>query len=188
MSVAGPALPGPRPYELRVAAIADGRARREVARRLAARFPACEPPAVARALEGAGFVARLDLADADAAPLLRDLYDAGAPPAAVILVPRVGGDRRSRREEDAAAESFARFARRGGAFVPTWNWSAFVFGPFWYLRKGLYAKGLLILLGTAYPFWPLGVTLLVSLGLFLYCGVAGNWDYYLLKVKRTQWW
>jgi Protein of unknown function (DUF2628) len=178
--------PGPsaaRPYELRVSGIPDSRARLEVARRLGERFPALRPPGVARALEGAGFVGRLELRDAEAPQLLRQLYDAGAPPAAVVLVPCDPVDRRDWREEDALAASFA-----GGRFVATWNWAAFVFGPLWYLRKGLYAKGLLILALTANPFWSVSTSVLVSLPVFVYCGAVGNWDYYLLRVKRTQWW
>jgi hypothetical protein len=100
-----------------------------------------------------------------------------------VLVPRDLVDRRGREDEDALAASFA-----GGRFVPTWNWTAFVFGPLWYLRKGLYAKGLLILALTANPFWSVSTWMLVSLLALVYCGAAGNWDYYLLRVKRTQWW
>lgn len=177
-----------RPYELRVSGIADARTRREVARRLAERFPALRPAELARALEGVGFVGWLDLRDAEAPQLLRQLYEVGAPAAAIVLVPRDVVDLRARENENTLAGSFARFARQGGRFVTTWNWAAFVFGPLWYLRKGLYAKGLLILAVTANPFWSPSTWLLVSLPLFVYCGAVGNWDYYLLKVKRTQWW
>lgn len=168
--------------------IADARIRREVARRLAERFPALRPPEVARSLEGVGFIGRIELRDAEAPQVLRQLYEAGAPPAAIVLIPRDVVDRRAGKDEDALAGSFARFARQGGRFVPTWNWAAFVFGPLWYLRKGLYAKGLLILAVTANPFWSVSTWVLVSLPALVYCGAVGNWDYYLLRVKRTQWW
>jgi hypothetical protein len=109
----------------------------------------------------------------------------GAPPAGVALVPgEVVGPRGGEGDDP----SFALFARERGRFVPTWNWAAFVFGPLWYLRKGLYAKGLVILAVTANPFWSVSIWVLVSLPLFVYCGAVGNWDYYLLRVKRTQWW
>jgi len=171
-----------------VSGIADARIRREVARRLAERFPTLRPPEVARSLEGVGFIGRIELRDAEAPQVLRQLYEAGAPPAAIVLIPRDVVDRRAGKDEDALAGSFARFARQGGRFVPTWNWAAFVFGPLWYLRKGLYAKGLLILAVTANPFWSVSTWVLVSLPALVYCGAVGNWDYYLLRVKRTQWW
>ncbi len=185
----GTGEPAPRAYELRVAPIADPRARREVARRLAGRFPGQEPASLARVLESPGFVGHLALREAEGPAVMRELYDAGAPPAAVILVPvdLLGGRRRGP-EETADAESVAVFTRHGGQFVPTWNWAAFLFGPLWYLRKGLWAKGLVILAATANPFWPLAIWVMVSLAAFVYCGTVGNWDYYLLRVKRTQWW
>ena len=181
------AAAGRRRYELRLSPIADPRVRRQVVRWLAQRFPFQELPVLDRALSGAGFLTRLELDAAEVPALLRELSAAGAPPAAVFLLPADLVARHSRDEEDATRQ-FAVFAERGGGFVPTWNWWACFLGPFWYLRKGMWAKGLVILVLTAYPFWPLPVTLLISLVLFVYCGVAGNWDYYLLRVKRTQWW
>ena len=176
-----------RRYELRVAPIADPRVRQQVAGWLAERFPAYGRPLLVRALGGAGFVTRVELRDPEAPALMRELYAAGAPPAAVVLLPADVAGRRSPDDEDADRQ-FALFTRRGGGFVPTWNWWAFLLGPLWYLRKGIYPKGFAILVLTAYPFWPLRISLLVALALFLYCGIAGNWDYYLLRVKRTQWW
>ncbi|HEV8307052.1 MAG TPA: DUF2628 domain-containing protein [Methylomirabilota bacterium] len=178
---------GPRLYELRLTRIADARHRYQIARSLAHRFPSQDVSAVAAALGGPGFVTRVELRDEEVPGLARELYAAGVPPAALILLP---ADRHvSRDEADGAADrGFARFARRGGRFVPTWNWGAFVFGPLWYLRKGLYGKGLLLLGLGLVPIWTLPVTLLTSLGILVYSGLCGNWDYYLWKVKRTQWW
>jgi hypothetical protein len=80
------------------------------------------------------------------------------------------------------------FETRGGRFVPTWNWSAFFFGPLWYLNRGLWAKGLVLLALTLVPVGTLGTTLAVSLVALAYCGSAGNWDEYLWRVKHRQWW
>jgi NAD(P)-dependent dehydrogenase (short-subunit alcohol dehydrogenase family) len=88
----------------------------------------------------------------------------------------------------AATPEIEVFARHGGAFVPTWNWRAFVFGPLWYFRRGLYAKGVVLLGLSVFPFFTLAVTVLLGLTVLVYCGVAGNWDDYLWKVKGTQWW
>ena len=62
-----------------------------------------------------------------------------------------------------------------------WNWPAFFFGPFWYLVKGMPAKGALylaIVIGTA------------GFGLFLavYAGMYGPWDYYLKEAQGKQLW
>jgi hypothetical protein len=177
-----------RPFELRVTPFESAPARRDVARRLVTRFPGEEPVALSRRLATVGFVGRLALGEGEAPALLRELYAAGAPPAAVVLVPAELGAAGRRAEEAADGDTLELFARRDGAFVPTWNWAAFVLWPLWYLRKGLWAKGLVILVATLYPFWSLPVSVLVALALFLYCGAVGNWDYYLLRVKRTQWW
>jgi hypothetical protein len=130
-------------------------------------------------------VVRLSLEDAAAATLLRDLYATGVAPAGVILRPLHVGVSRDPAAEEAA---FAVFVQHGGKFVPTWNWRAFVFGPFWYFKRGLYAKGLVLLGLSVCPFFTLVLTFLLSLGTLVYCGVAGNWDNYLWRVKGTQWW
>ena len=104
---------------------------------------------------------------------------------ASILRPLGAGLPRERAAEEPA---FAIFARHGGRFVPTWSWPAFVFGPFWYLRRGLYGKGLVLLGLSICPFFSLTVTVLLSATILVYCGVAGNWDDYLWRVKGTQWW
>jgi hypothetical protein len=184
---AGAGSIGQRLYELRLARIGDPGLRDRLARWLAERFPPRELGATRAALGGVGVVIHLPLADHEAPALMRELYAAGVPPAALVLVPAdLAGPRGA--PESAVDAAFALFEAHGGGFVPTWNWAAFLLGPLWYLRKGLYAKGLPILVLTVYPLWPLPITLVVSLLLFGYCGVVGNWDYYLLRVKRTQWW
>jgi len=176
---------GPRPYELRLPSLADPRVRDAVVTVLGRWIPAQEAPALVHALSRAGFATRLPLGDAEASALLRDLYATGVAPAGVILRPLDGG---APHYQVAADPTFAIFAHRGGRFVPTWNWRAFVFGPLWYLRKGLYAKGLVLLALSVCPFWSLALTVLVSGVILVYCGAVGNWDDYLWKVKGTQWW
>lgn len=75
---------------------------------------------------------------------------------------------------------FRRFDEAGGGFDATWNWAAFFFGSLWYFSKGIWVKALIqvgILIFTA------------GLGFFLvwiYCGIAGNYDYYLLARRGKQ--
>lgn len=172
--------PTPRTYELRLPRLADAAARDAVAAVLARRAPTQRA-----ALGQTALVVRLPLGDAEAAGLLREIYATGVAPADVVLRPLELGAARDRAEADPA---FTIFASRGGRFVPTWNWKAFVFGPLWYLRRGLYAKGLVLLGLSVCPFFTLVLTVLLSSAILVYCGVAGNWDDYLLKVKGTQWW
>jgi hypothetical protein len=170
---------------LRLAILADARVRPAAAAVLARWVPAREGSLPGQPLDPTAVVVRLALGDADAAALLRDLYAIGVAPASVVLRPVDAG---TPRERAAAAAAYAIFAGHGGRFVPTWNWRAFVFGPLWYLRRGLYAKGLILLGLSVCPFFTLLVTVLLSGVILVYCGVAGNWDDYLWKVKGTQWW
>jgi hypothetical protein len=174
-----------RLYELRLPGLADPRIRNAVVAALGRWAPAHADPSRVHALGGAGLVLRLPLGDAEAAALLRDLYATGIAPAAVVLRPLDVGPAKDR----AAMEPvFAIFARRGGAFAPTWSWPAFVFGPLWYFRRGLWGKGLVLLVLGVCPFFTLTLTVLLGTAVLVYCGVAGNWDDYLWKVKGTQWW
>ena len=177
--------PASRLYELRLPTLADGRVRDAVGRVLGRWFPAQAGPSQAEALGRTGIVVRLPLGDAEAAALLRDLYATGVAPAGVVLRPLSVG---VPRDGTAVEPAFAIFARHGGRFVPTWNWRAFVFGPLWYFRRGLYAKGLVLLGLSVCPFFTLALTVLLSAAILVYCGVAGNWDDYLWRVKGTQWW
>jgi hypothetical protein len=156
----------------------------EVARVLAGRVPGHDASSIACALRSGGFATRIALAEREAPTLLRELYAAGVPPAGTILRPLAS----LAAGEAGADDQFALFARRAGRFAFTWSWAAFVLGPFWYLRHGIYLKGLVLLGLSAYPLWSLSTSLQVSLGVLVYCGLAGHWDRYLWKVKGTQLW
>jgi hypothetical protein len=171
------AEPTSRLYELRLPALADASIREAVRTVLARWAPAAAGST--QSLDRSGVVLRLTLGDAEAAALLRDLYATKMPPASVVLRPI---------EVSGQEPIFEIFSRRGGAFAPTWNWRAFVFGPFWYFRRGLYAKGSVLLGLSVFPFFTLAVTFTLGLAVLVYCGAVGNWDDYLWKVKGTQWW
>jgi len=78
--------------------------------------------------------------------------------------------------------AYARFDANHGGFVPTWNWTAFLFGGIWYLVKGLWVKGLAILVIALFSH---GVAIPL---LWVYAGVFGNWDQYLLHRVGSQLW
>jgi hypothetical protein len=179
------ATPAARLYELRLLGLTDARRQDAVLAVLGRWASAATEPIRAQAPGRPDLVVRLSLEDAAAAALLRDLYATGVAPAGVILRPLHVGVSRDRAAEEAA---FAIFVRHGGKFVPTWNWRAFVFGPLWYFKRGLYAKGLILLGLSVCPFFTLALTVLLSAGTLVYCGLAGNWDDYLWRVKGTQWW
>ena len=176
------AEPTSRLYELRLPALADASIREAVRTVLARWAPAAAGST--QSLDRTGVVLRLPLGDAEAAALLRDLYATKMPPASVVLRPI----QMAAPKEQGQEPVFEIFSRRGGAFVPTWNWRAFVFGPLWYFRRGLYAKGFVLLGLSVFPFFTLAVTFALGLAVLVYCGAVGNWDDYLLKVKGTQWW
>ncbi|MDE2428006.1 MAG: DUF2628 domain-containing protein [Burkholderiales bacterium] len=78
--------------------------------------------------------------------------------------------------------SFEKIDKNNGEFTVVFNWAAFVFSGFWYLYKGMWGKGAvmfaLVLLFGGLPaplFW-------------IYAGIAGTYDYYLLRVKGKQMW
>jgi hypothetical protein len=175
----------PRSYELRLPVLADARVREAVTAVLARWAPTEAGSTQGQGAGRTGIVIRIPLGDAEAVALLRDLYATGVAPAGVVLRPLDLGPARDPAGTDPA---FAIFARHGGRFVPTWNWTAFVFGPLWYLRRGLYAKGLVLLGLSVCPFFTLALTVLLSGVILVYCGMAGNWDDYLWRVKGTQWW
>jgi len=77
---------------------------------------------------------------------------------------------------------FQEFDEGGGQFQAKWNWAAFLFGFFWYLVRGMWLKGLVML---AVTFAFAGIP---AIFFWLYCGIAGNYDYYLLQTKGKQLW
>lgn len=86
------------------------------------------------------------------------------------------------REKAYYARRFEAFNANDGRFRPTWNWFSLLFGPLWYLYKGLWAKGALMVVITfalagvpAVFFWP-------------YAAIAGNYDYYLWRCRGSQLW
>lgn len=79
-------------------------------------------------------------------------------------------------------EQFRRFEENGGNYVFTWNWPAFIFGVFWYLYRGMWGKALIL---AALTLFSGGILFVLA---WFYCGAVGNYDYYLLTTKGTQWW
>jgi hypothetical protein len=75
---------------------------------------------------------------------------------------------------------FRKFDENPTKMQTYWNWPAFFFGPFWYLVKGMPAKGLLYVLIAA-----TGIGLLF---LIIYSGLYGAWDYYLKEAQGKQLW
>ncbi len=77
---------------------------------------------------------------------------------------------------------FHKFDENGGNFEPKWNWFSFLFGLFWYLYKGMWIKAVILF----------GISLILAgipgIIFWFYCGIAGNYDYYLLEVKGKQLW
>ncbi len=63
-----------------------------------------------------------------------------------------------------------------------WNWAAFCFSPGWYMYRGMWMKGL-VLLGLSV--FTMGILLIP---MCIYGGWVGNWDYYLYKIRgQTVW-
>jgi len=80
------------------------------------------------------------------------------------------------------ARKFEVFDAEGGAFKPTFNGYALIFGGFWYVYKGLWAKGLFMLLA-CFIFFGIPAPIF-----WIYCAIAGNYDYYLLRRYKSQLW
>jgi hypothetical protein len=78
--------------------------------------------------------------------------------------------------------AFKKFDDNNGRFVVVFNWAAFLFGLLWYFYKGMWVKGLIML---AVSFVLAGLPIFFF---WLYCAVAGTYDYYLLRVKNKQLW
>ena len=69
----------------------------------------------------------------------------------------------------------------GGSRV-FWNWPAFLFGAFWYLYRGMWAKALLL---AAIVLFTGGF---LAIPVWIYGGLMGTYDDYLLRRRGTQGW
>jgi hypothetical protein len=78
--------------------------------------------------------------------------------------------------------AFNKIDANNGTFTIIFNWAALLFGALWYLYKGMWAKGLLMIL---IGFILAGVPFFFF---WIYCALAGTYDYYLLTVKKKQLW
>ena len=78
--------------------------------------------------------------------------------------------------------AFIKIDANNGSITAIFNIAAFLFGAFWYLYKGMWVKGLLML---ALTFIFAG---LPGIFFWIYAGVCGTYDYYLLQVKKKQLW
>lgn len=96
----------------------------------------------------------------------------------------MGGTTSSNAEglSDYYKNAFAKIDANNGGFTVVFNWSAFFFGALWYVYKGMWVKGLLMI---AIGFILAGLPFLFF---WLYCAIAGTYDYYLLTVKKKQLW
>ncbi len=79
-------------------------------------------------------------------------------------------------------QAFREIEANGGKPKVIWNWWAFAFSAFWYLSKGMWAKGIIIFIVL---FFSAGAAAPIA---WIYAGLLGNYDYYLLKVKNNQFW
>ncbi len=69
-----------------------------------------------------------------------------------------------------------------GKLQAKFNWAAFLFGPFWYLYRGLWVKAL-IYFGVAF-----GTAGLFALIPWIYATAFGTYDFYLLRKHNKQLW
>ncbi|MEN6325752.1 MAG: hypothetical protein ABFD18_06060 [Syntrophomonas sp.] len=67
---------------------------------------------------------------------------------------------------------FQKFSANNDGFTFTWNWAAFFGGPFWYMAKGLWGRGIALL---SLYFVSLG--LLIIPGMII-AGITGNYAYF----------
>ena len=76
--------------------------------------------------------------------------------------------------------AYAQFDAGGSKVV--WNWAAFLFGAIWYLFRGMWAKALLLV---ALLIFTGG---LLAIPVWIYGGLMGTYDDYLLRRRGTQGW
>jgi len=86
----------------------------------------------------------------------------------------------------AYAATFRQFDANNGKFAMTWNTSAFLFGGFWYLSKGMVVKFWLYLLAALVAAaCTAGFSVLLAP---LVLAFIANYDYYLFERRKTQFW
>jgi hypothetical protein len=78
--------------------------------------------------------------------------------------------------------AFNKIDANNGRFTVVFNWAAFLFGALWYLYKGMWQKGLIMI---AVGFLLAGLPFFFF---WIYCSIAGTYDYYLLTIKKKQLW
>jgi hypothetical protein len=78
--------------------------------------------------------------------------------------------------------AFEKIDANNGGFTVIFNWAALFFGALWYLYKGMWAKGLIMI---AIGFLLAGLPFFFF---WIYCSISGTYDYYLLTVKKKQLW
>lgn len=84
-------------------------------------------------------------------------------------------------------KAFQKMDARKGKYTPYWNWASFLFGIIWYFVKGMWAKGLLFLgLLLFTNIFPDTIGWIVTFLIWLIMGFRGTYDYYRLKVIKTQ--
>jgi hypothetical protein len=81
---------------------------------------------------------------------------------------------------DYYARAFAEFDTGGSQIV--WNWAAFLLGALWYLYRGMWAKALIYAAIAIFS----GGFLIIPL--WIYAGLRGTYDLYLLRRTATQLW
>lgn len=81
---------------------------------------------------------------------------------------------------DYYARAFAGFDAGGSRNV--WNWAAFLLGGFWYLFRGMWVKALLYFAAAIFSGGFLAIPL------WIYGGMRGTYDLYLLRTRGNQLW
>ncbi len=76
--------------------------------------------------------------------------------------------------------AYAQFEEGGSRVV--WNWAAFLFGALWYLFRGMWAKALLYIAVVTFTGGFLAIPV------WVYGGLMGTYDDYLLRRRGTQGW
>jgi hypothetical protein len=75
---------------------------------------------------------------------------------------------------------FQKFSKNDNKYVFTWNWAAFFGGSFWYMAKGLWGRGIVLLL-----LYFISIGLLIIPGM-IFVGTTGNYAYFKKTLKLDQ--